>query len=558
MAFDRIDGAQLREMILNGAALLESNKADINQLNVFPVPDGDTGTNMSLTLQNACREVQAVTMPTCSAVADALAKGALRGARGNSGVILSQLFRGFARGVDGNQELDAKAFAEAMKGGVETAYKAVMKPREGTILTVSRACAEEAVRQAAAGADLTALMVGVMEYGEQTLQRTPDMLDVLKKAGVVDAGGRGLLTIYEGFLATLQGRPISTAPKAPQPVAAPVPTAPKAELFEPFHDEDVIEKGYCTEFLIENLKPEVNEAAIERLRTRLDTLGDSMVLVYDETVLKVHIHSETPDKVLSLALQLGELSAIKIENMREQHRQIIERRAAERANAPAPAAPPKEQAIVSVAAGDGIQGIFHDIMVDGFVEGGQTMNPSAEDIATAIRAVNAKHVLVLPNNGNIILAARQAVELVECQVHVIPTKTVPQGIAAALAFNPEASPEENAQTMTEAFQTVRSGSVTYAVRDSSADGFEIHKDDILGIGEKAIVAVGQSIEDVTLQLVRTMSNDQSCMVSLYWGADVPEADAMALRDRVRSEFKNCDAEAYRGGQPIYYYIVSVE
>ena len=555
MAFDRIDGALLREMILNGAALLESNKADINQLNVFPVPDGDTGTNMSLTLQNACREVQAVTMPTCPAVADALAKGALKGARGNSGVILSQLFRGFSKGVDGNQELDARTFAEAMRAGVETAYKAVMKPREGTILTVSRACAEEAARQAAAGADVTTLMEAVLEYGEQTLQRTPDMLDVLKKAGVVDAGGRGLLTIYEGFLASLQGRGLVTpAPKAAQP-AVPAAPSPKAELFEPFHDEDVIEKGYCTEFLIENLKPNVDAAAIERLRARLETLGDSMVLVHDETILKVHIHSETPDKVLTLALQLGELSAIKIENMREQHREIMERRAA---SAPQPSAPPKEQAIVAVAAGEGIKGIFHDIMVDGFVEGGQTMNPSAEDIATAIRAVNANHVLVLPNNSNIILAARQAVELVGCQVYVVPTKTVPQGIAAALAFNPEASPEENAQAMADAFKIVRSGSVTYAVRDSSADGFDIKKGDILGIGEKAIVAVGQSVEEVTIDLVRSLSDDQSSMVSFYWGADVREQDALALRDRIRAEFKNCDAEAYHGGQPIYYYIVSVE
>lgn len=548
MAFDRIDGALLKEMILNGAAMLESNKAEINQLNVFPVPDGDTGTNMSLTMVNACREVQALQELTCHSVAEALARGALKGARGNSGVILSQIFRGFYRGVDGIIELDAKQFADALKSGVETAYKAVMKPREGTILTVSRAFADEAVRQAARQTDVSAVLEGAMTFGELTLSKTPEMLEVLKKAGVVDAGGKGLLVIYEGFLYSLHGNGLMTVEQK----AAPIAEAPQAVGIT---GDEVIEKGYCTEFLIENLKPNVDEAAVERMRDRLDRLGDSVVLVHDDGLLKVHVHTETPDKVLMFALQMGELMQIKIENMREQNREIQRMKAATAPKAPAP---PKEQAIVAVAAGEGIKGIFHDIMVEGFVEGGQTMNPSAEDIASAIRAVNATNVIVLPNNSNIILAARQAAELVDCKVFVVPTKTVPQGISAALAYNPEASADENAESMTAAMHAVKSGMVTYSIRDSSMDGFDIKKGDVLGIGEHGISCVGPDVANVTLDLIKSLSDENSCMVSFYWGVDVRKDDAIALRDRVRREMPQCDAEAYSGGQPIYYYIVSVE
>jgi DAK2 domain fusion protein YloV len=548
LAFDRVDGALLKEMVLNGAAMLESGKAEINQLNVFPVPDGDTGTNMSLTMANACREVQALQELTCHSVAEALARGALKGARGNSGVILSQLFRGFYRGVDGLTDLDAKQFAAALRSGVETAYKAVMKPREGTILTVSRAFAEEAARQAAAEDDVSAVMESAMAMGELTLSKTPEMLDVLKKAGVVDAGGKGLLVIYSGFLYSLRGNGLLSleqkAAEAPAETPGPAITG-----------QETIEKGYCTEFLIESLKPEVDVAAVERMRERLDRLGDSVVLVHDDSMLKVHVHTETPDRVLMFALQMGELMQIKIENMREQNRQIGR---ANGAAQPAAPQPPKEQAIVTVASGAGIRGIFHDIMVEGFVEGGQTMNPSAEDIASAIREVNASNVIVLPNNGNIILAARQAAELVDCKVFVVPTRTVPQGISAALAYNPEASAEENAEAMTQAMESVRSGMVTYSVRDSSIDGFDIKKGDVLGIGEHGIACVGKDVSDVTMDLIRSMSDENSCMVSFYWGVDVRKDDAIALRDRVRREIPHCDAEAYNGGQPIYYYIVSVE
>ena len=549
MALDRIDGALLKEMILNGAAMLESCKAEINQLNVFPVPDGDTGTNMSLTMANACREVNTLQELSCNTVANALARGALKGARGNSGVILSQLFRGFARGVDGFVELDAKQFADALKSGVETAYKAVMKPREGTILTVSRAFADEAVRQAAREQDITAVTESAMAYGELTLSKTPDMLEVLKKAGVVDAGGKGLLVIYQGFLYSMHGNGLMNVEQKPaQPVEAPKPVG--------ITGEEIIEKGYCTEFLIENLKPSVDAAAVERMRERLDRLGDSVVLVHDDDMLKVHVHTETPDKVLMFALQMGELMQIKIENMREQNREIGRQKTAQAATkAPAP---PKEQAIVAVAAGEGIKGIFHDIMVEGFVEGGQTMNPSAEDIASAITAVNAKNVIVLPNNPNIILAARQAAELVDCTVHVIPTKTVPQGISAALAYNPEAAAEENAESMADAISSVKSGMVTYSVRDSQIDGFDIQKGDILAIGDRGIANVGKDVTDVTLGMIKKMADENSCMVSFYWGTDVRREDAMALRDLVRRELPHCDAEAYDGGQPIYYYIVSVE
>ena len=551
MAFVRIDGALLKEMILNGATLLESNKAQINQLNVFPVPDGDTGTNMSLTLNNACKEVQAVQELTCHNVTEALARGALKGARGNSGVILSQLFRGFARGAAGLEELDSRQFAAALRSGVETAYKAVMKPREGTILTVSRAFAEAAERLSDGESDVAVVAEGALNYGEEILQKTPDMLDVLKKAGVVDAGGRGLLVIYEGFLASLRGGGLITAEAGREQPAQPV--AEDIRHLEDIGEIEDITYGYCTEFLIEHLKNTVDTATVERLRGRLDSIGNSVVLVYDDDILKVHVHTNNPDKVLSWALALGEINAIKIDNMREQFREVEARRNAARRNNP-----PKEQAVIAVAVGEGIKSIFRDIMVEGFVEGGQTMNPSAEDIAEAIRSVNARSVLVLPNNSNIILAARQAMELVECEVHVVPTKTIPQGIAAALAFNPEASAEENADSMEQAMAVVRSGMVTYSVRDSSADGFEIHEGDILGIGEKAIACVGHDVADVTMELIAKMADEGSCMVSFYWGADVRKEDAMALRDRVRAAFPNCDAEAYEGGQPIYYYIVSVE
>lgn len=549
MAFDTIDGALLKEMILNGAAMLEESKAEINQLNVFPVPDGDTGTNMSLTMANACREVQNLQEAlTCHSVAEALARGALKGARGNSGVILSQLFRGFYRGVDGLEEMGSKQFADALKSGVETAYKAVMKPREGTILTVSRAFADEAVRQAGRELDVALVVEGAMAVGELTLSKTPEMLDVLKKAGVVDAGGKGLLTIYKGFLYSLQGNGLISLEEkeAPPPQAAAPAEAPAA-----IRGGEVIEKGYCTEFLIENLKPEVDDAAVDRMRDRLERLGDSIVLVHDDSILKVHVHTESPDKVLMFALQMGELMQIKIENMREQNREI------QRLNNAKPAAP-KEQAIVAVASGDGIRGIFHDILVEGFVEGGQTMNPSAEDIATVVRQVNAKNVIVLPNNGNIILAAQQAAELVSCKVFVVPTRTIPQGISAALAYNPEASAEENAASMTAAMDAVRSGTVTYAVRDSSMDGHSIRKGDVLGISDGSIQCVGTSVHDVTLELAKGLADENSCMISFYWGADVSREDALALRDAVRREIPHCDAEAYDGGQPIYYYIVSVE
>ena len=547
MAFDTIDGALLKEMVLNGAAMLEESKAEINQLNVFPVPDGDTGTNMSLTMANACREVQNLQEAlTCRNVAEALARGALKGARGNSGVILSQLFRGFFRGVDSLEEMDARQFADALKCGVETAYKAVMKPREGTILTVSRAFADEAVRQAGKEIDIALVMEGAMAMGELTLARTPDMLDVLKKAGVVDAGGKGLLVIYKGFLYSLQGNGLISLEEKEAPAAA--AAAPEGPAIK---GGETIEKGYCTEFLIENLKPEVDDSAVDRMRERLERLGDSIVLVHDDSILKVHVHTESPDKVLMFALQMGELMQIKIENMREQNREI------QRLNNAKPA-PPKEQAIVAVAAGEGIRGIFHDILVEGFVEGGQTMNPSAEDIATVVRQVNARNVVVLPNNGNIILAAQQAAELVECRVFVVQTRTVPQGIAAALAYNPESPPEENAENMSSAMDSVRSGMVTYAVRDSSLDGHNIHKGDVLGISESGICCVGANVSDVTMELVKSLADENSCMISFYWGSDVSRDDAMALRDAVRREIPHCDAEAYDGGQPIYYYIVSVE
>ena len=552
----KIDGGLLKEMIHNGLMLLERNKKAVDALNVFPVPDGDTGTNMSLTLRSAAKEVEKTQSNSAGEVAEAMSRGALKGARGNSGVILSQLFRGFYKGVQGKTELVPADMAAAFRGGVEMAYKAVMKPREGTVLTVSRGFADAAIASAerqGTEADMILMMEEALAAGQATLERTPEMLDVLKQAGVVDAGGKGLLIIYEGWLGALRGEEVEggyeeDAPSVPQEQDQ---AAGEEALSAAAGSLQEITFGYCTEFIVTHLKENVSEEDVDRLKGRLSIIGDSLVVVGDESVIKVHVHTNMPGKALQYALRLGELSNIKIDNMREQHRSLVVK-AAETAPVPR-----KPYGMVTVAAGKGIRAIFKDLQVEGFVEGGQTMNPSTEDILEAVKALNADCVYVLPNNSNIIMAARQAAELAECEVHVIPTKTVPQGLAAVLAFNPDADGQQNEQEMTEAISTVKTGQVTFAVRDSNFDGLDIHKDDIMGMNEGKIEVLGASIQKVTLELVEKMRTDEE-IITLYYGQDVSEDEALALRDDLRERYPDCDVEAHNAGQPLYYYILSLE
>ena len=455
-----ISGAQFRDMIVVGAAMLERNRQAIDALNVFPVPDGDTGTNMSMTMQSAVKELRSLPADAdVSAVADALSMGALRGARGNSGVILSQLFRGFSRAFKGASVMDAQLLSSALTMGCEAAYKAVMKPKEGTILTVSRMIAEEAAELASRGANVYRLVDAVIESGERALAKTPDLLPVLKEAGVIDSGGKGLLTIYRGFKLSLDGDEI---PDLPEQAELEAPLSSAAAELEGVPEES-IEFGYCTEFFVVHLNPAFQESDLDVFRDHLMRLGDSVVVAYDADIVKVHVHSNAPGKVLQMALRLGELDHLKIENMREQNRALqAERKRNE-----------KEYAMVAVSAGDGIESVFRELMVDHVIAGGQTMNPSIDAIAGAIRKVNARNVFVLPNNGNIILAAQQAAEIVSCNVIVLPTKTIPQGIAAAMAFNGSVDVECNKKAMTAAFGEVVSGAVTYAVRDTKFRGESI-------------------------------------------------------------------------------------
>ena len=552
----KIDGGLLKEMIHNGLMLLERNKKAVDALNVFPVPDGDTGTNMSLTLRSAAKEVEKTQSNSAGEVAEAMSRGALKGARGNSGVILSQLFRGFYKGVQGKTELVPADMAAAFRGGVEMAYKAVMKPREGTVLTVSRGFADAAIASAerqGTEADMILMMEEALAAGQAMLERTPEMLDVLKQAGVVDAGGKGLLIIYEGWLGALRGEEVEGGPEedAPSVPQEQDQAAGEEALSAAAGSLQEITFGYCTEFIVTHLKENVSEEDVDRLKGRLSIIGDSLVVVGDESVIKVHVHTNMPGKALQYALRLGELSNIKIDNMREQHRSLVVK-AAETAPAPR-----KPYGMVTVAAGKGIRAIFKDLHVEGFVEGGQTMNPSTEDILEAVKALNADCVYVLPNNSNIIMAARQAAELAECEVHVIPTKTVPQGLAAVLAFNPDADGQQNEQEMTEAISTVKTGQVTFAVRDSNFDGLDIHKDDIMGMNEGKIEVLGASIQKVTLELVEKMRTDEE-IITLYYGQDVSEDEALALRDDLRERYPDCDVEAHNAGQPLYYYILSLE
>ena len=538
-----IGGTEFRKMILAGAKVLEINRTKVDSLNVFPVPDGDTGTNMSLTIQSAVKELSLCPSNRLGELCDAVSKGALKGARGNSGVILSQLFRGICAEIKNGEEVTVKTFAKAMENGTKVAYSAVSKPKEGTMLTVARLMSEFARQAAPKYKDFALFLTDVIKKGEEALAQTPELLPVLKKAGVVDSGGMGLLCIYRGFLGVLNGEEVAEeASKSEEDVFGDNSDIINLDLGE-------IEFAYCTEFFIINLKKSTTLADIDRLKEKLMAIGDSVICIGDLELVKVHVHTNNPGQALSYAVELGELDRVKIENMLEQNRALRAKREAEK----------KEMGMLAICAGEGVAAIFKDLLVDRVIEGGQTMNPSASDIATAVQKINAEHVFVFPNNKNIILAAEQAKALVTNRtIHVIPTKNVPQGFAAALAFNSEVSAEENKTDMIHAIDNVKAGQVTYAVRSTSVNGFNLHEGDIIGLDDKKILAKGTNVDDTLLALIDKLKDSTHEIITLYYGQDIKEEDAEALAARVAEKFPDCDVDYHFGGQPIYYYIVSLE
>ena len=549
-----IDARILSRMFLAGAKNLEAKKEWINELNVFPVPDGDTGTNMTMTIMAAAAEVGSLGDTDMESLAKAISSGSLRGARGNSGVILSQLLRGFTKSVKTKEELDAKAIAAAMEKGVETAYKAVMKPKEGTILTVAREAAAKAVELAETAEDLDTFFQAVIAHAEETLAKTPEMLPVLKEAGVVDSGGQGLLEVYHGAYDGFLGKEIDYTQfgEAKGPAVTKIGAQAEAD----------IKFGYCTEFIILLDKPMAEETEHE-FKKFLMSLGDSIVLVADDEIVKVHVHTNHPGQAIEKALTFGALSRMKIDNMREEHQEKLikdaEKLAKEQEEKEAAAQPSKEVGFISVSVGNGMTEIFKELGVDYLIEGGQTMNPSTEDMLNAIARVNAKTIYIFPNNKNIILAANQARDLTEDkEIVVVPTKTIPQGITAMISYVPEKNSAENTEAMLQAIERVKTGQVTYAVRDTRIDDKEIHEGDIMGIGDHGILAVGKDRLEVTKETVAEMVDDESEVISIYYGADIEEAEAEELAAAIEEEYPDCDVELNAGGQPIYYYVISVE
>ncbi len=544
-----IGGAIFRKMILNGAKLLDTNKAHVNELNVFPVPDGDTGTNMSMTMLSASREVSNCSTNNMPELCDAVAKGALRGARGNSGVILSQILKGMTSVLAKSADISAKTFAKAFAAGTEVAYKAVTKPKEGTILTVIRAISDSAEKAAKKNVELKDFMAAVIEGGEAMLRQTPEMLPVLKEAGVVDAGGRGLLIILQGFQNVLLGQEeanLEFDDSYKQIQSADNPYGEQAHFN--YNNLAEIEYAYCTEFFIVNIYKKTTEADIDMFREKLMNIGDCVLVIGDLSMVKVHVHSNAPGQVLTYALELGELDHLKIENMLQQNRELKKQQVEEL----------KPFGLVSVCAGDGITAIFRDLLVDRIIEGGQTMNPSAEDIAKACDQVAAKNVFVFPNNKNIVLAANQAKALSKRKIHVIPTSNIPEGLSAVLAFNPEDNVDGNIKNMTDAIGGIRSGSVTYAVRKTSVGSMELNEGDIIGIDSKDIVAKGDNVGAVTEELIDKMMDDDTSCISLYFGNDVKEDEANAIAADIAKKYRSCDVDVHFGGQPLYYFIVSLE
>ena len=559
MSLQVIDAGLMQKAFLAGAKGLEAKKEWINELNVFPVPDGDTGTNMTMTIMAAAKDVASMEEPTIDGLAKAISSGSLRGARGNSGVILSQLFRGFSKEIKGHETIDVDVLAASFNRAAETAYKAVMKPKEGTILTVARGMADKALEVAEQTEDILVFAEKVIEHGDYVLSQTPEMLPVLKQAGVVDSGGQGLMQVVKGALDGLLGKEIDLTAVEGNRHAIQVESS-DIETSE-------IKFGYCTEFIINVEKPyDMDEE--HRFKGYLSSIGDCVVVVSDDDVIKVHVHTNDPGLAIQKALTYGSLSRIKIDNMREEHQEKLIKEAekiakAQKAEEEAQKAkaeePRKPYGFIAVSIGEGFGEIFKGIGVDYLIEGGQTMNPSTEDMLTAIDHVNADTIYILPNNSNIILAAEQATHLVEGKnIIVVPSKTVPQGITAIINFVPDMTPEENKANMIEEMSRVKTGQITYAVRNTVIDDKEISEGDIMGIADKGIVAVGKEVEDTALETIKTMLDDESELVTVYYGADVTEEQAEGFLEKVQEICGDCDVELQFGGQPIYYYLISVE
>ena len=551
-----IDAKLLAKCFLAGAKNLEAKKEWINELNVFPVPDGDTGTNMTMTIMSAANEVSALTDPDMARLAKAISSGSLRGARGNSGVILSQLLRGFTKVVSNHDEIDVVTLSEAFEKAVETAYKAVMKPKEGTILTVARGISDKALELVGDVDDVVEYVGLLVEEGDAVLKTTPDLLPVLKQAGVVDSGGQGLMEVIRGAYDALCGKEIDYSFQPSKTSESVVKITPETEA--------EIKFGYCTEFIIVLNKP-MSEAEEQEFKGFLENLGDSIVLVADDEITKVHVHTNDPGLAIQKALTFGSLSKIKIDNMREEHQEKLikdaEKLAAQqKEEAPVTSKEPrKEMGFISVAAGEGLNEIFKGLGVDYLIEGGQTMNPSTEDMLEAIDKVNADSIFILPNNSNIIMAANQAASLCEDkQIFVIPTKTIPQGVVAMINYVPERTAQENADTMTAELSSVQTGQVTYAVRDTEIDGIAIRKDDYMGIGDHTILSAGTDMDVVIKEMLDKMITEDSSIITIYYGEEKTEDDANALAEKFGDDYPECEVEVYYGGQPVYYYLISVE
>ena len=574
MSISTIDAGMLKNAFLAGAKGLEAKKNWINELNVFPVPDGDTGTNMTLTIMAAAKEVAELENPAMDQLAKAISSGSLRGARGNSGVILSQLLRGFTKEIKAVEEIDTTILANAMVRGTETAYKAVMKPKEGTILTVAKAMADKGLEMASQTDDIEEFVKVVIEYGDYVLGQTPEMLPVLKQAGVVDSGGQGLMQMVKGAVDGLLGKTVDfsldsvqDSGKTPAAGAGAAKGAARTDI-----DTADIKFGYCTEFII-NLEKDYTDKDEAELKSYLESIGDSLVVVSDDEIVKVHVHTNHPGLAFEKALAYGSLSRMKIDNMREEHQERViqdsERLAKEQAareqadkdQASGEEAPAerREYGFLAVSSGEGLSDIFRGIGADFLIEGGQTMNPSTEDILKAIDRVNAENIFILPNNKNIIMAAQQARDLTEDKnIIVIPSRTVPQGLTALVNFMPDLGPEENTQTMTEEMGNVRTAQITYAVRTTNIDGIDIEEGDIMALGDHGMLAVGKSVDAVALDAMKEMLDEECELVTIYYGADVPEHEAEALRDQTQKQYPDKEIELQYGGQPIYYYLISAE
>ena len=553
MAVKTINTELLQKMFLAGAANLEAKKEFINELNVFPVPDGDTGTNMTLTILSAAKEVKALENPDMVAIAKAISSGSLRGARGNSGVILSQLLRGFTKEIREHKEIDTITLAKACERATATAYKAVMKPKEGTILTVAKGASQKAAELAETTEDLDTFISEVINYAQEVLEKTPEMLPVLKEAGVVDSGGQGLLEVMRGAYDAFQGKEIDYSA---------IEASAGTKMVKPSEQaETEIKFGYCTEFIF-MLEKEFTAKDETEFKAYLESIGDSIVCVADDDIVKIHVHTNDPGLAIQRALTYGQLSRMKIDNMREEHQERLikdaEKLAAQQAEAKK-AEPRKEVGFIAVSIGEGMNEIFRELGADYIIEGGQTMNPSTEDMLNAIDQVNAEHIFILPNNKNIILAANQAQALTEDKdIIVVPSKTVPQGITAIINYMPDADAQTNLEAMIEGIGNVKTGQVTYAVRDTHIDDKEIHEGDIMGIGDSGILAVGQSVEETTKEMLAQLVDEDTELISLYYGQDVQEESAENFAQEIEDLYPDVDVDVHSGGQPIYYYVLSVE